>query len=443
MKVNFRDMTVGGFTFEFVRGISTQHIGAAEFGECIETIDRIKDGNFESWISEWTVTADRVANYAVKARQLGDKTSARAAFLKASNYYRMAVFYASPTDPRHTELWKRSKDCFHCMIQLMDTPIGCLDIDFEGAKLPAYFVSGGEGKRPTLIALGGFDSTMEEVYCWIGAAAADYGWNCLIFEGPGQWSALKLNPDLRFRPDYERPVKVVVDCVLSRPDVDGEKLALIGYSMGGYLAPRAAAFEPRIKACIPNTLVVDSGEAVRESLFFKLGHVSDHLLDDLYSLVGNMSASARWYLQHAQWTLGIKYPHEYLEAWKPYTLKGLEDHFHSPMLFLFSEDDIIDLAAPSPKIVQEILQFILSLKCDRAVHLFTGTEGASRHCQMGGLSYANAVIFQWLNQTLCGRELSVQSDAATRKAFVEIFKKYGGEISAEKARKVLDCAQLI
>ena len=443
MKVDFRDMTVGGFSYEFVRGISAQHIGAAEFGECMETIDRIKDGNFESWISKWTVTADRVANYAVKVRQLGDKTSARTAFLKASNYYRMAVFYASPTDPRHTELWKRSKDCFHGMVQLMDNPIECLDIDFEGAKLPAYFVSGGEGKRPTLIALGGFDSTMEEVYCWIGTAAADYGWHCLIFEGPGQWSALKLNPDLRFRPDYERPVKAVVDYVLSRPDVDGERLALIGYSMGGYLAPRAAAFEPRIKACIPNTLVVDAGEAVKESLFFKLGHVSDHILDGLYSLISKGSVSARWYLQHAQWTLGIRRPHEYLEAWKPYTLKGLEDHFQSPMLFLFSEDDIIDLAAPSPKIVQEILQFILSLKCDRTIHLFTGTEGASHHCQMGALSYANAVIFQWLNQTLCGRELSVQSDAATRRAFVEIFKKYGGEIGAEKAQKVLDCAQLI
>ena len=285
MKVNFKDKTVGGFNYEFVRGISTQRIGAVEFGECMETIDRVKDGNFESWISEWSVTADRVANYAVNARQLGDRTSARTAFLKASNYYRMAVFYASPADPRHTELWKRSKDCFHCMIQLMDNPMESLDIDFEGAKLPAYFVSGGEGRRPTLIALGGFDSTMEEVYCWIGTAAAEYGWHCLIFEGPGQWSALKLNPGLRFRPDYERPVHAVVDYVLSRQDVDGERLALIGYSMGGYLAPRAAAFEPRIKACISNSLVVDAGEAVREASFFKLGHVSDRMLDGLYSLI--------------------------------------------------------------------------------------------------------------------------------------------------------------
>lgn len=70
------------------------------------------------------------------------------------------------------------------------------DIAFEGAQLPAYFIAGGEGKRPTLIAPGGFDSTMEEIYGWIGPVASQYGWHCLIFEGPGQWAALKASVTL-------------------------------------------------------------------------------------------------------------------------------------------------------------------------------------------------------------------------------------------------------
>jgi hypothetical protein len=105
--------------------------------------------------------------------------------MRAANYYRMAVFYAAYTDARHTGLWQRSKDCFHQMIGLMDTPIECVNIEFENALLPAYFVSGGEGARATMIALGGFDSTMEELYCWIGAVAPAHGWNCLMFEAPG------------------------------------------------------------------------------------------------------------------------------------------------------------------------------------------------------------------------------------------------------------------
>ena len=113
-KLDFSDKAVGRFNYEFVRGISTQLVGAAEFGECLETLERIKNNDFESWINEWTVTAHRVADYAAQTLRSGDAITARAAFVKASNYYRMAVFYAAHTDPRHTELWKRSKECLSC-----------------------------------------------------------------------------------------------------------------------------------------------------------------------------------------------------------------------------------------------------------------------------------------------------------------------------------------
>ena len=440
MKVNFANKTVGGFNYEFVRGISTQQVGTAEFGECMETMGRIHNGNFDSWIQEWSATANRVAAYAESTLRSGDQIIARDAYLKASNYYRMAVFYAHYTDPRHTTLWKRSKDCFHCMIGLMDQPIESLDIDFEGAKLPAYFIAGGEGKRPTLIALGGFDSTMEEVYGWLGPVAAHYGWHCLIFEGPGQWTALKTNPGLLFRPDYEKPVSAVVDYLSTRPDVDMDKVALIGYSAGGYFASRAAAGEPRIKACIANTLVVDCGEAARAGL---KGLQNAQVIDSMFSVLMRLSPAARWGFQHAQWTLGIRRPHEWPQAYAPFMLKGLESHFRNPMLFLFSEDDIVDAAASTSAIVVGLLDFILSLPCERSIHLFKKSEGASSHCQMGGLSYAHAVIFHWLNQTLCGKAWNVPSDPATRQAFIDIFKKYGGEKGAEQAQKVIERARLI
>ncbi len=113
------------------------------------------------------------------------------------------------------------------------------------------------------------------------------------------------------------------------------------------------------------------------------------------------------------------------------------------MLFLFSEDDIIDAAAPSAKIVSELLEFIISLNCDRAVHLFTKEEGASGHCQMGGLSYAHAVIFQWLDQTFYNNDSKVEPNIDSKEAFVEIFKKYGGEIAEKRAQELLDIASYI
>jgi hypothetical protein len=440
MKIDFRDKTVGGFTFEFVRGLSAEEAGAAAIGECMETIGRIKNGDFESWIAHWTATADRVSAFAERELTGGDTISARKAFLRASNYYRMAVFYAAPTDPRHTTLWQRSKDSFQRMLPLSEHLIERLDVDFEGARLPAYFVSAGKGARPTLIALGGFDSTMEEVYGFIGAAAVAYGWHCFIFEGPGQWSALKTNPGLVFRPDYEKPVAAVVDYLVTRADVDASKLALTGYSFGGYLAPRAAAGEPRIGACIPNTLVVDCGAAARAGL---KGLTNPLVIDAAFRLLMRVNPAARWGFQHAQWTLGIQQPHEWPDAYAPFTLRGLESQLKSPMLFLFSEDDIRSSAAETRSIVVGLLDFILSLECERSLHLFNREQGASSHCQMGGLSYAHAVIFRWLNHVLCGKPLVDEPDASAADRFVDAFARYGGRAAGRRAQELLAVAHLV
>jgi hypothetical protein len=148
MKVDFADKLVGGFNYEFVRGVSAESAGAAEFGECFETMSRVRNSDFESWIEQWSATADRVAAFAERQLKAGDQLSAKTAFLRASNYYRIAVFYAAHTDPRHTTLWKRSRECFFQMIPLVDRRIECIDVDFEGARLPAYFVSAGEGSDP-------------------------------------------------------------------------------------------------------------------------------------------------------------------------------------------------------------------------------------------------------------------------------------------------------
>ncbi len=103
----------------------------------------------------------------------------------------------------------------------------------------------------------------------------------------------------------------------------------------------------------------------------------------------------------------------------------------------------MDAAASTPAIVTGLLDFILALPCERFIHLFTRREGASSHCQMGGMSYARVVIFQWLNHTLCGKAPLGNADVADREAFVNLFKKFGGEMGAEKAQKLLDVATLI
>ena len=52
------------------------------------------------------------------------------------------------------------------------------------------------------------------------------------------------------RHDFEVAGTAMYDYVVQRPDVDPTRVAIGGVSMGGYLAPRAAAFEPRYAACV-------------------------------------------------------------------------------------------------------------------------------------------------------------------------------------------------
>src|SRR5262249_61863315 len=95
-----------------------------------------------------------------------------------------------------------------------------LGIPFEGCDLPAYFLRPDTGRSPrkTLMIISGFDGTAEESYFQAGAAAVERGYNVLLFEGPGQTGTLRLHPGLAFRPDYEAPVRAVVDYVLGRPE---------------------------------------------------------------------------------------------------------------------------------------------------------------------------------------------------------------------------------
>jgi pimeloyl-ACP methyl ester carboxylesterase len=228
-------------------------------GECYETASRIEDEKECSYTEAWQVTAERVEEIARKSLAGGHLVSAREAFLRASSYWREVGFYQSTTDPKCRLTWERQRECFTQAGKLMDVPFEVVSIPYENGKSPpGYFLKAEatEKPRPTLLSLGGGDSLAEELYFWRGGAAAlRRGYNALLFEIPGQRGAMYSNPDaeLFYRPDTEGPLKYVCDWALGRADVDSKRLALVGWSMGGNFAPRAAAFEKRIKACIAST----------------------------------------------------------------------------------------------------------------------------------------------------------------------------------------------
>jgi pimeloyl-ACP methyl ester carboxylesterase len=417
MKVDFSKMDVASVPFQVVRAMMVAGTGGAEVSECLLAIGRIKENDQESWVREWAAIAENVARageQALYSGQPGGTIAARQAFMRASNYYRTAMFPLPPADDRLDRYITLSRDCFHRAAGLFSPAIEIVEIPFRDARvgdvrLPGYFLAAGGAGRPTLIALNGADSTNEELAHWIGFAAVARGWNCLVFEGPGQWSALQLNPGLYLRHDYELPVKAVVDYLLQRDEVDRDNIALIGYSLGSLLAARAVAFEKRISACIVNDLIVDVSEAWEAVWPPALQKAFRGVFDVAVSAMERRSPELRGFVNHHKFAFGVSRPSEILEKYRPFNIQGLSPRIQCPMLLLYGEAGYKETSA---KVALSTLRFISKLTCPVAIHEFGLKDGwAASHCQMGALSLAQPVILDWLDRTVKKNELALRTDS--------------------------------
>jgi hypothetical protein len=403
-----------------MRILSLAGTGGSEVNECFLALEKTKKNNDQSWVKEWAAMAEKLEQAAESSLKTGQTLNARQKFLRASAYYQVAMFSLSPADERLFSYLARSRELFHQTAELFSPKIELLDIPFGQARLPGYFLSGGQGKRPTLLVINGGDSTNEEMVHFIGFAAAQRGWNCLVFEGPGQWSALQLNPGLVMRADYEKPVMAVMDYLLQRTDVDADKIAVYGLSLSSQLAVRAVAYDTRIKACIlnggPVVDVNEAWEAVRPPFVKK---TIPGVWDFLFGIVMKLSAQFAGLVNHFMWSFGVSSLRGVLDAFVPFNIKGYAPMIHCPTLILEGE---AEYAQTDKRTILSAVRFISELTCPTTIHEFaTDKDGwAASHCQIGGVNAASTVIFDWLDKTL------INQDQAPARALQEwsIVKKY-------------------
>jgi pimeloyl-ACP methyl ester carboxylesterase len=244
------------FFFQWITGAQTSH--CVEGGECFYAASKIKDGDGESWYVEWTAMGRRAEKRGAESAAGGHYISAREAYLRSYAYYRAAIAFLDPfSDTRQHDQYLKAKDCFHKAANMFTPPILQLEIPFEGKTLPGYLIRPADDhtRRKTLLMIGGADTFVEDLYGYIGPAAVKRGYNLVIVDLPGQGELP--HKGLILRPDTEIPVKAVVDHLLDLPDIDAAKLVMFGLSLGGYLAPRAAAYEKRIKAVAACSIILD------------------------------------------------------------------------------------------------------------------------------------------------------------------------------------------
>ena len=232
------------FDAQWLRAVGHSTSGGAEIAECFVAASQIRESNAEDWFQAWNGLAERVFAQGDASERAGHLVSARSSYLRASNYFRTAFTFliGEQVDPRLIAAYRRHRAAFEAAAALMNPSGERITIPYEDAALHGYLfrAAADDFPRPTLIITGGYDSTAEENYFFSGAAAVERGYTCIVFDGPGQGSAIIENGTV-FRPDWEAVIGPVVDYLLTRPEVDAAKIALMGISFGGYLAAEQQA----------------------------------------------------------------------------------------------------------------------------------------------------------------------------------------------------------
>lgn len=383
------------FNAQLIRSLGCTTYQGAEIGECLAIASQIEPGNKESWYTHWIAFADNNFSLAETYRRQGLHFDAKLAFLRACTYYRTAFFFLEdePTDSRIEQALQYSVHAFHHALDYFETPVEKVEIPFINTSLPGYLYlhdSFTNHPRPILIDTGGGDSTKEECY-GIAAEALKRGFHCLTFEGPGQGSVLRLNK-IPFVPDWERVMSAVVDFIMERPEIDHNKIFLIGRSFGGYLAARAVTQEKRIAACIVDPGIFDASsnlESKFNSIVQKFPDLKDASLAQVLPELMKLDDNLRFMLESRKWRFGVKTIEELLQKTRDYTLNGLVEKIQCPMLVCDNTLEYIT-QGQAKKLYDQ-------LQCSKQYILFNAEDGTGGHCEPLAPRLFSAKIYSWLH----------------------------------------------
>jgi dienelactone hydrolase len=388
--------------FEIRTVLGGAYAGAADVGEVLAAVGHVKDKDHEGWFAAWDGLGDRVAQDGEASAASGRTVSAAASALRASAYYAVAVNAVSaleddspllPTFRKHRAAWDR-------WVDLVDLDVERVTIPYEDSTLPGYFfrapgpASSGDGPRPTLVAVNGSDGSTTALWSACVSGALRRGYHALVFDGPGQQSML-FEHGVPFRPDFEAVLTPVLDAVVSRPDVDADRVAVYGISQAGYWVTRALAFEHRPVAAVVDPGVVDVAASweseVPKSLLALLDKGDDHAFDRDMAIGMRLSkATARTWRFRAR-PYGADGYAATLREVRRYDASDVAGRITTPLLVTSPEGEQF-----WPGQSERLVELVPGATLVR----FTDAEGAGGHCQPLARALTEQRLFDWLDEHL-------------------------------------------
>jgi pimeloyl-ACP methyl ester carboxylesterase len=359
--------------------------GGAEIGEVNRIGLRLRAhvGDDAAWFREWSREAETVERAGRAHLAAGHAATAATYLLRAANYYHVGERFLQPKSVG-LDAYKRGVDCFRDAARLLHRPvIEHVEIPFEGKTLPAIFihadwVSGRSERVPAMVFFDGFDITKEIQYFKGVPDLVARGIACLIVDGPGNGESVRFRGQY-LRHDTESYATPAYEYLAARQEIDAKRIGVMAISLGGYYAPRAAAFEQRFACCVAWGAQWDYWETWNKRF---------ERLD-----AGNLpSLSVPW--QHLLWIFNVDTRPAALKCLEGFRLDGVVQKITCPFLMVHGEgDEQIPLA-----VAQKCFDAVGSKQ--KTMKVFTREEGGYHHCQIDNVSIGVAHMWDWVQSVL-------------------------------------------
>lgn len=393
MKLYLDDAAFDG---QLQRTVGKADARMANVGECLAIAEQVTSGDRDSWYRAWSEFAATLVARGDEARAAGHTVSARNVYLRAAEYFRQAFFFHREDldAPKLRDAFAASVAAFRSALELLDHPGRVLTGDLSGY----LFTPPNTGPHPTLLHINGYDGTAEELYASV-APALDRGYAFAAVDGPGQ-GAMLYDQRVPMRPDWENVVPAMFDSLAAEPDVDAERIVLVGRSFGGVLAPRGAAGEQRLAA-----LIVDPGQfEMGSGLLERLGPLADHVHDaaadpTFQALLDRPGMTALFGPRMT--THGLTSVRAYCEDMLRYTNVDTVTKITCPTFVTDNETDLVSTG--------EGQTLYDHLVCPKQFRLFTKAEGAEGHCEGMAPTVFWDAAYNWLDTVVNQRDAERRS----------------------------------
>jgi dipeptidyl aminopeptidase/acylaminoacyl peptidase len=338
-----------------------------------------EDAGTPVFLKAWADLTDQLVGQAEEAEKAGHVRTAGQLYFRATNYLAQAERMLAHSDPDRVPTYKWLLELAQQAFELHTPRVSRVEIPYEGTTLPAYFSqapAADDGPVPVIILVNGLDSTKEHMYSsrhWEELAAR--GISCLMLDQPGTGEALRLQ-ELTARIDTEAWAGAAVDWLELRSDVDRSRIGIVGWSLGGYYAPRAAAFEKRLALCVAWGANHNWGRVQRRRLEREGERPVPH------------------YWEHVLWVWGHTDLQSFIEFADDVHLEGVVEQITVPFLVAHGAND---RQIPLEYAHRSYEQAVNSPK--RELRVFTPEEGGTEHIGLDHLPYVSTFIADWVADT--------------------------------------------